>query len=85
MRELTTSDGFNNKEEIIGFDGDNNGHELKLFSFASVLAATDNFSTENKLGQGGFGPVFKVRFSHWIIYFILAKHKSGLISLLAYY
>ncbi|KAI9185691.1 hypothetical protein LWI28_009777 [Acer negundo] len=30
-----------------------------LFSLASVSAATDNFSAENKLGEGGFGPVYK--------------------------
>ncbi|XP_041015352.1 G-type lectin S-receptor-like serine/threonine-protein kinase CES101 [Juglans microcarpa x Juglans regia] len=33
--------------------------ELPLFSYESVLAATDNFSTANKLGEGGFGPVSK--------------------------
>ncbi|WOG85363.1 hypothetical protein DCAR_0104551 [Daucus carota subsp. sativus] len=33
--------------------------ELPLFSFKSVSAATENFSVENKLGQGGFGPVYK--------------------------
>ncbi|TYJ38926.1 hypothetical protein E1A91_A04G028700v1 [Gossypium mustelinum] len=30
-----------------------------LFSFDSVSLATDNFSSENKLGEGGFGPVYK--------------------------
>ncbi|KAM1044937.1 hypothetical protein ACFX2I_035888 [Malus domestica] len=36
------------------------GHsELSAFSYPSVLAATCNFSEENKLGQGGFGPVYK--------------------------
>ena len=28
--------------------------------FATVKAATDNISDSNKLGQGGFGTVFKV-------------------------
>ena len=37
--------------------------KMPLFSFASVSAATDNFSDANKLGEGGFGPVYKVRFS----------------------
>lgn len=44
-------------------DGDKNYDPgLPLFSFASVAVATDNFSLDNKLGEGGFGPVFKVRF-----------------------
>ncbi|XP_059656977.1 receptor-like serine/threonine-protein kinase SD1-8 isoform X2 [Cornus florida] len=33
--------------------------ELPSFSFSSVSAATGNFSTANKLGEGGFGPVYK--------------------------
>ncbi|KAG6689832.1 hypothetical protein I3842_11G194200 [Carya illinoinensis] len=33
--------------------------KMPLFSFASVSAATDNFSPGNKLGEGGFGPVYK--------------------------
>ncbi|KAL1118997.1 hypothetical protein V6Z11_D01G074000 [Gossypium hirsutum] len=36
-----------------------NKWKLQLFSFASVSAATDNFSVANKLGEGGFGPVHK--------------------------
>ncbi|KAG7957767.1 hypothetical protein I3843_11G191800 [Carya illinoinensis] len=33
--------------------------KMPLFSFASVSSATDNFSPGNKLGEGGFGPVYK--------------------------
>ncbi|KAG7957766.1 hypothetical protein I3843_11G191700 [Carya illinoinensis] len=33
--------------------------KMPLFSFASVSAATGNFSPGNKLGEGGFGPVYK--------------------------
>ncbi|ONI01790.1 hypothetical protein PRUPE_6G158800 [Prunus persica] len=36
------------------------GNNLTIFSYASVVAATTNFSEENKLGQGGFGPVYKL-------------------------
>ncbi|XP_019175117.1 PREDICTED: G-type lectin S-receptor-like serine/threonine-protein kinase B120 [Ipomoea nil] len=32
---------------------------LAFFSFSSMAAATNNFSHENKLGQGGFGLVYK--------------------------
>ncbi|GFY91775.1 S-locus lectin protein kinase family protein [Actinidia rufa] len=33
--------------------------ELPLFNFASLAIATNNFHMANKLGQGGFGPVYK--------------------------
>nr|GEY35486.1 G-type lectin S-receptor-like serine/threonine-protein kinase At4g27290 isoform X2 [Tanacetum cinerariifolium] len=33
--------------------------DLPLFSFARVAEATSTFSSNNKLGEGGFGPVYK--------------------------
>ncbi|XP_044495831.1 G-type lectin S-receptor-like serine/threonine-protein kinase B120 [Mangifera indica] len=36
-----------------------NGADLPMFNFSSIAIATNNFSEENKLGQGGFGPVYK--------------------------
>ncbi|KAK6142579.1 hypothetical protein DH2020_022927 [Rehmannia glutinosa] len=33
--------------------------ELPSFSFATIAAATNNFSEENIIGEGGFGPVYK--------------------------
>ncbi|XP_057444037.1 G-type lectin S-receptor-like serine/threonine-protein kinase SD1-1 [Lotus japonicus] len=33
--------------------------ELPLFDFYTVTIATDNFSKDKKLGEGGFGPVYK--------------------------
>ncbi|KAK9095761.1 hypothetical protein Sjap_021258 [Stephania japonica] len=35
------------------------GPEFRLFSYDSILSATDNFSSMNRLGEGGFGPVYK--------------------------
>ena len=35
--------------------------QLQLFDFATLSRATDNFSFHNKLGEGGFGLVYKVR------------------------
>ncbi|CAN1328057.1 G-type lectin S-receptor-like serine/threonine-protein kinase At1g11330 [Linum perenne] len=40
-------------------DGGDHGHNLKIYSVATIMDATDNFSLQNKLGQGGFGPVYK--------------------------
>jgi len=34
--------------------------ELLLFDFERLATATNNFHLSNKLGQGGFGPVYKV-------------------------
>lgn len=34
--------------------------DLPLFKLITVADATNNFSDDNKLGEGGFGPVYKV-------------------------
>lgn len=49
--------------------------ELPLFSYESVSAATDNFSIANKLGEGGFGPVYKVCMFHFAKWVYLKKKK----------
>ena len=34
--------------------------ELPFFNLATIATTTNNFSSNNKLGEGGFGPVYKV-------------------------
>ena len=34
--------------------------EFPLVDFKSIANATDNFSPNNQIGEGGFGPVYKV-------------------------
>ena len=41
-------------------DGTRRNSNFPLFDLRTIIAATDNFSITNKLGQGGFGPVYKV-------------------------
>lgn len=53
------STDYSGSQNIIGEGKGGNGPELPLFNFKSVATATNNFSDENKLGQGGFGPVYK--------------------------
>ena len=35
-------------------------HDVSVFSYECITIATNNFSLESKLGEGGFGPVYKV-------------------------
>ncbi|KAA8523441.1 hypothetical protein F0562_009864 [Nyssa sinensis] len=44
----------NEDEELIGMDA-----RPYTFSYAELGAATEDFSPANKLGEGGFGPVYK--------------------------
>ncbi|EXB58573.1 G-type lectin S-receptor-like serine/threonine-protein kinase [Morus notabilis] len=41
---------------------DEEGIDVPFFDFESIIAATDDFSDANKLGQGGYGPVYKGKF-----------------------
>ena len=45
-------------------DWDNEGGkedmELPIFDLTAIANATNNFSNNKKLGEGGFGPVYKV-------------------------
>ena len=49
-------------------DDDDSGAML-YFNLTTILTATNNFSDVNKLGEGGFGPVYKVK--RQINYFML--------------
>jgi len=40
--------------------GGKNDMELLIFDLAAIANATDNFSNKKKLGEGGFGPMYKV-------------------------
>lgn len=43
------------------YENDKQDIAVPFFHLEKILAATDNFSDAQKLGQGGFGPVYKVR------------------------
>jgi hypothetical protein len=39
---------------------DKKGIDVPVFDLESILAATNSFSDAKKLGEGGYGPVYKV-------------------------
>ncbi|XP_016648543.1 PREDICTED: G-type lectin S-receptor-like serine/threonine-protein kinase SD1-1 isoform X2 [Prunus mume] len=43
------------------YEGQKEDLEVPLFSLSTIATATDNFSFNKKLGEGGFGPVYKGR------------------------
>ena len=48
-----------------------NLEELSFFEFKKLATATDNFQESNKLGEGGFGQVFRVIYARLINSFVL--------------
>ncbi|MBA0695735.1 hypothetical protein Goari_002342, partial [Gossypium aridum] len=46
-------------DTLISRRTDGHDKQLDVFSFESIVAATNCFSVGNKLGEGGFGPVYK--------------------------
>jgi hypothetical protein len=66
-------------EELV-WDGKNS--EFSVFDLEQVLEATDHFSEENKLGQGGFGAVYKVNYCIGKIHICLCDffHLFGIIQ-----
>ncbi|KAG1347248.1 receptor-like serine/threonine-protein kinase SD1-7 [Cocos nucifera] len=58
-------DGDDDKEERIPITCSKESRgmelELKLFDMFTIESATNHFSANNKLGEGGFGPVYKGR------------------------
>ncbi|PIN01425.1 Serine/threonine protein kinase [Handroanthus impetiginosus] len=57
LKELLTLEGYTEGYELE--NGGAKSHDLRLFTYASIQSATSNFCSDYKLGQGGFGAVYK--------------------------
>lgn len=53
---------------------------MPIFDFATIVAATNNFSNANMIGEGGFGPVYKVT-EVICIYETLVRKVNGTLTL----
>ncbi|KAK3219345.1 hypothetical protein Dsin_013315 [Dipteronia sinensis] len=56
---LDSARSLSNHIDSPNSSGGSGSTELTLFELSTVTAATDHFSSANKLGRGGFGPVYK--------------------------
>ncbi|KAJ9141471.1 hypothetical protein P3X46_032008 [Hevea brasiliensis] len=65
-RWLETNSNSYYKETLVGneVEGSISYPDIAFFNLSTILAATNNFSPDNKLGQGGFGVVYKGKFSN---------------------
>ncbi|KAG7964069.1 hypothetical protein I3843_09G150000 [Carya illinoinensis] len=52
----TTFEESSTRREL---DGSTRNSDLQFFDLSKIVSATDNFSLSNKLGEGGFGSVYK--------------------------
>lgn len=61
-KDSILSDRLNNSRDMLVNRGNQHDTKLELptIDFEEIAAATDNFSISSKIGEGGFGPVFKV-------------------------
>ncbi|KAG6692475.1 hypothetical protein I3842_10G115900 [Carya illinoinensis] len=55
--------GFQCEENIVDNMNQDKLQELPVFSLKELASATNNCNQSTKLGQGGFGPVYKVKLS----------------------
>ncbi|XP_071726498.1 receptor-like serine/threonine-protein kinase SD1-8 [Rutidosis leptorrhynchoides] len=60
-QDFLMNDVINNVQSRRDYSGETTTEELELplFDFTTLVMATNNFSDSNKLGQGGFGSVYK--------------------------
>lgn len=67
VKELIDMDELNGE--------DKKGIDVPFFDFEIVLKATDHFSEANRLGKGGFGPVYKVVYILLNIFYLVSNDK----------
>ncbi|CAN6205608.1 unnamed protein product [Urochloa humidicola] len=59
-RKMNSMEEPENMDEVLRlWRIEDTSSEFSLYDFSQIVDATDNFSPKSKLGEGGFGPVYK--------------------------
>ena len=59
-------------------EGQSKDMEVLFFTLATIVIATNNFSSYNKLGEGGFGLVYKVTLQQ--AFLKITKNKKAILT-----
>ena len=59
-------------------EGQSEDMEVPFFTLATIVIATNNFSSHNKLGEGGFGIVYKVTLQQ--AFLKITKNKKSILT-----
>ena len=59
-------------------EGQSEDMEVPFFTLATIVIATNNFSSHNKLGEGGFGLVYKVTLQQ--AFLKITKNKKAILT-----
>ena len=59
-------------------EGQSEDMEVPFFTLATIVIATNNFSSHNKLGEGGFGLVYKVTLQQ--AFLKITKNKKSILT-----
>ena len=60
-------------------EGQSEDMEVPFFTLATIVIATNNFSSYNKLGEGGFGLVYKVTLQQ--AFLKITKNKKAILTI----
>lgn len=64
---MSLSNNFEVSPNSNEFDESRTNSDLPIFDLLTIAKATDDFSFNNKLGKGGFGTVYKVKYLNLLI------------------
>ena len=65
--------GNDSSEDVLRGQKQEESQEFPLFPLHLAVEGTQHFSDENKLGEGGFGPVYKVIIKRWLRFYLVSR------------